>query len=502
MPLLSVVIPVHIGPASVHVSNRIPGLLSALADIDTEVLVADASPRENGTFAGTVRSLGGHYIRCRQDGVFSPGRARDEGAKRATGRFLFFLDADLAFEDATLDAVRRELQNVGGEQTRFLMLPCLYLTKRSTRSLESGSASVNGYWKTYLRGDFSGIINLAVASSAIVIDRMTYLSIGGHRPEFAGHGCEDLELINRLTLESPLGLREPDHHLDVRQDVVAYSRGFRRCFAYHGIPCALRGLVLAHRWHPRPITARYFRSRVRNDELFQGFLRRSEQSGDCPPALPDLNVPGRTLVCVGEDVMDVQALRQFLPELGRYEVVPTSDDGPVSGFERVLYVGRDAARRAGRWRGSVSERCGALMPEPGSSTVWRLTWWRSDGALVADERHTGRKRYYGDGKSFRWVFYRGEDCRSGRLLYAFDPPDYGNLAPLPPLDEFICAQMIEVGYPPVDYPGLFMNQWGQMGILERWRRRVRKLILKPGAFFEDSRVLKALRAKRNKGGGT
>lgn len=483
-----------------YVAERVNSVLVACSGCGWEVVVADASRTPSTFLASAIEGLNGTYVHCPQSGVFSPGLARDAGAQLAAGRYLFFFDVDLIFSPGLAEQIHRSMERLARFPLGFLMIPCLYLTKNATRRVEVNASALDDCWQAYLRGEFSGTINLAVASSAIVVDRMTYLSLGGHRPEFAGHGGEDLELINRLTLEAPLGGREGDHEQDVRQDVVAQSRGFRRHFSYYGIPYALQGLILAHRWHPRPITARYFRSRTRNDLHFREFLRQSALTGDCPAALSDLTVAGNTLVCVGEEVPEVQALRQFLPALGRYRVTRERTPALNEPFARVLFVGAAAPVLANRWRAANGGVCGALGPQAGEDGRWRLTWWRPDGTVLVDERHDGIRRFYGDGVSFRWVFHRGVDCLSGRTLYDFVPPDYAHLAALPPLNQFIREQMVAAGYSPEQYPGLFMNQWGQAGQWDRRWRLLRKLMLKPRAFFRDSRVFGRF-GKRNRKDG-
>jgi len=487
---LSVIIPIYAScDWNSHVGIRVAEVVFDWVPYGCEIVVVDASP-EPVNQAQRLRQVDGvRYFHAPQTGVFSAGVARDIGAQHASRDFVFFFDVDLVFHQELVTKIQSALTNLAASPLSFLMIPCLYLKKNATRTVEHDRRAIQNYWRAYLQGDFSGVINLAVASSAIIIYRSTYLSTGGHRHEFAGHGCEDLELINRLTLEHALGQRELDYDLDVRQDVIANSRGFRRYFAYYGLPRAMEGMLVAHRWHPRPIRARYFRSRSRNDALFKDFVEKSDRTGLSPPALPDLNICGRTLIQVGDDVDNVQAFRQFLPGCGMYQVLSSGDASQsIDTGDRVLFIGQAARHLAQAHRAEGASARGALYPNDDNPNVWRLCWWAADGALIRDEIHEGIRRYYGDGVSYRWIFFKGYDQLSKKLLYSFEATPYDNLNPLPPLEDFVGRLLIDAGFPPDTYSGLFMNQWGQLNIVDRWHRQLRKLILKPNTFFRDSRL--------------
>lgn len=459
-----------------------------------EIVIVDASPKPSAQAQNLKTVDGVRYFHAPQVGIFSAGVARDIGAQNASRDFIFFFDVDLVFTPELVKKIQFALPDLENFPLSFLMIPCLYLKKDATREVERDRQRIEDYWRAYLLGDFSGIINLAVASSAIVMHRKTYLSTGGHQHEFAGHGCEDLELINRLTLEYPLGRRESDHYFDIRQDVIAKSVGFRRYFSYYGLPIGLKGMLIAHRWHNRPLSARYFRSRNRNDALFKDFLEKADRIGLAPPALPDLNVRGRTLIISDDDIQDIQALRQFLPELGEYQLTRLDKaPRPAGNFKRVLYVGKNASRFADTSRNDGYSARGVLCPLDGNQSIWRLCWWDTDQNLIRDELHEGVRRHYIDKNFFRWIFFRGEDQLTGRQLYCFTPPFYENLDQLPKLEQLIIDLMHKSDIDPEGHFGLFMNQWGQAKSSERFVRQMRKLILKPKAFLSDSRLFRRFR---------
>jgi predicted glycosyltransferase involved in capsule biosynthesis len=489
---LSVIIPIYTNSYwNSHVGIRVSEVVDDWIPYGCEIVIVDASPKPTDRAQHLIKVDGLRYCHAPQAGVFSAGAARDIGAQHASRDFIFFFDVDLVFNSELVTKIQSALTDLEASPLSFLMVPCLYLKKDATQAVELDKQVIKDYWLAYLQGNFSGVINLAVASSAIVIHRGTYLSYGGHRHEFAGHGCEDLELINRLTLEYPLGRRLEDHYLDVRQEVIANSVGFRRHFSYYGLPRSMEGMLVAHRWHPRPIFDRYFRSRTRNDEIFKDFLVQSDLTGSSPPALPDLNVCGKTLVLVDNVIDDVQSLRQFLPDCGEYKVLRLGASfPPTNTFDRVLYVGKKGHSLVEANHINSACMTGALYPKDENPNIWRLYWRAANGVLVRDEIHEGIRRYYGDRKSYRWIFFRGEDKLSRKQLYRFEVPAYDNLKPFPPLEEFVRYLLIKSGLALESHKGFFMNQWGQLNSAEMLLRKMRKLILKPNVFFRDSRIFR------------
>ncbi|MBF0527845.1 MAG: hypothetical protein HQK55_00970 [Deltaproteobacteria bacterium] len=472
-----------------RVVNRLSYLLKSLSPLGVEAVVSDASSSASPSIQDITRENGAIYAKVPRQSLFSPGLARDIGVQFSTRKNLFLLDVDLVFPPTFPALLEEQKSRLNHTHHGFIMAPCLYLTRNATKSVEANNIEIDAIWHRYLRGDFTQVINLAVASSAILIRRDHYLIMGGHRPEFAGHGCEDLDLIFRLTHEWPMGKTEPDVYVDVRQDSIAGSRGFRKHFAYYGLPAALNGLILAHRWHARPMLSRYFRNRPNNDLLFQDFMRAHIMHGDAPPALADLNVPEQTAVIAGPGITDVQAFRQFLPGLGRYEVINESDRLQAAGFSQFLFIG-NSPPGCDHWPATLPasvHRVGTLLRQGDDSPTWRLEFSDLSGKTVREELYTGIQRYYADRKSYRWLFHRAVDCLANAELYEFEPPDYGSLPPLPPLDEYIRGLMRQSRRDLSACPGMFMNQWSQMSSFDRFSRKLRKLIRDPQAFWRDSR---------------
>lgn len=466
------------------VCARLREVLELLAATGSEIVVGDASVARALTVEHICARHGARRVACPQPGSFAPGLARNAAVQHATRPYVLLFDVDLWFAPEFLQRLPPRLAWLARNPLAFVMAPCLYLTPAATKAVEADAACIEAFWQDYLRGNFAHSVNLAVVSSALLLHRAAYLASGGHCAAFSGHGGEDLEYINRLTGEWPLGARDTDHPVDARQESIAASRGFRRYFSYYGLPVGLGGLVLAHRRHPRPPT-RYFRRHARNARLLQDYMARYHTRGDAPDALPDLGTPGLAAVIPGPEVADVQAFRHFLPPLGRYRVLRTPEALAQEAFTHCFFLGMDAQARA-QWLHRTGFTGGYGFLEAAGEGRWRCVLQDAQGAILCDELHTGLRHVYADGRSYRWVFHRGEDARADVLLYHFTPPDYANLPPPPPLPEHITQLLRETGRTREEYPGLFLNQWSGEGAGTRAARKCRKLLLNPRAFFRDS----------------
>lgn len=290
MVKVSVIIPITTDTArGAQLRDRLASLLATLTGPLLETVVGDSSTRDAQANRLLCEKYGARWVDATRPGTFSPGYARDRAVEEATGSHLFLMDVDLVGPSGFGELLVKEAAALDPEGTAFLMAPCLYLTPAGTRKLEEGGISVENLWRSYLAGDFSHTINLASASSAILVGRSHYQALGGHNPAFAGHGYEDLELLLRLTLSHPLGRIEPDLKIDARQESIADSRGFRRYFTYYAIEPGLRGLVLAHLAHPRHLWGRFRRRRTQNERNFGAILERTladRSTGDLPPLPP------------------------------------------------------------------------------------------------------------------------------------------------------------------------------------------------------------------------
>ena len=221
---------------------------------------------------------------------FAPGIARNLGAQAARGEFLLFYDVDLVSDEDFIPAIERWMAGAT-DPTSFLMIPCLYATKAASKILAGGPIDLAPYVASYLSGENHLIDNIAVSTSTVVVRRAHFLRLGGNRPEYQGHGCEDFDLLHRLASYSPLGAKPADYYLDERNRFPADYRGFRAYLARYSLPLLFDGPLTAHLWHPRPVVRKYFRQRQKNEALLQDNMRAHDAGRPLPPPLPGVEVP-------------------------------------------------------------------------------------------------------------------------------------------------------------------------------------------------------------------
>ncbi len=236
--------------------------------------------------AAELRALCARYPRCRlvvdplPDEPFAPGATRNLGAEAATGSHLFFYDVDLLPGLALMDGLLR-WQRETTDPREFLVVPCLYLTEAATRTLERagarpGTTDLAPFLASFLAGDNDQVGHLAASTSTVLVERHHFLRLGGNRTEYRGHGCEDFDLLHRLSSFSPSGRRPADYYLDHKVPFVADYRGFRAYFALRALPPLFEGLYTAHLWHPRPLLRPYHRAREANERRLQELMREHD----------------------------------------------------------------------------------------------------------------------------------------------------------------------------------------------------------------------------------
>ncbi|MFC5836503.1 galactosyltransferase-related protein [Aeromonas bestiarum] len=208
------------------------------------------------------------------EGIFSPGKARNELINSATGKFIFMLDVDLLSSPILLSHLSDRIHPLTQHSLyEFEMYPCLYLTKEETDRFDG---DFQGCLESFLRGENHRVEGIALASSCLLLNREWFLQLGGFDEQFVGHGGEDLELIDRLTRHYPIGPRPADYGLNIKAQHPGDYQGFRRYFSYYALPHLFAGRFLVHQWHPRPLTHPYHKRRAGNDQLLEQMLARTE----------------------------------------------------------------------------------------------------------------------------------------------------------------------------------------------------------------------------------
>ncbi|TLD85849.1 galactosyltransferase-related protein [Helicobacter sp. MIT 05-5294] len=201
--------------------------------------------------------------------IFSPAYARNEAARIATQKYLFFYDVDMdyssKFESLLLQKIESQLES---GKARFLSLPFLYLTQKGTE-FYAKTKDLESLKISFLKGENHWVESISANSSAIVLERRYFESLGGFREDFLGHGGEDFEFLHRLAAWNPHSERQEDYYIDARHQFLGDAQGFRKYFAYYSISLFFEDLVLLHQWHSRPLTNAFYFRRKPNESLLK-----------------------------------------------------------------------------------------------------------------------------------------------------------------------------------------------------------------------------------------
>ncbi len=258
--------------------------------------------------------------------LFSIGHCRDFGAQMARRAVIMFHDIDFLGDEQTYRSIHAEVmaRDMASNLFDFFCVPVLFLTEAGTSAYFERSAAgkhllPDSTLETLEAAD-ALVQSAAFGSSAMVINRHHYLSIGGHDPDFHGHGAEDYDLLHRLSSLAPKGLRPHDYATDFKSNNVRRYWGFRAFFALYGIDLYAKGLHLVHLWHPRRKEKGYFRPN-RNFRILKRAMRKFDRTGQQPPPLADLNAERRILIFSRQGRAAAARLRQLLPRFAGYKVL-------------------------------------------------------------------------------------------------------------------------------------------------------------------------------------
>lgn len=311
--MLSVVLPLRITADTAYLLERLEGNLALLGGHPgVECVVVDsASAPEYGDAIRRACDRPGCVLVTdpAPQQPFAPGMARNVGARAASGDTLLFYDVDLVCQADFIDRVQAWAAG-DREAHEFLMIPCLYLTREATEELgfHGRPVDLSPLLASMLAGDGDRVSHVAVSTSTVAVSRAYFLELGGNRPDYRGHGCEDFDLLHRMAARWPIGPRPSDYHDDVKARFPGDYRGFRAYLARYALPHLFDGLYTAHLWHPRPARQRYFRRRRTNEELLQELMRRH----DAEPGVWNGN--GQPLEPLADYIAKVQREAGFDPE--------------------------------------------------------------------------------------------------------------------------------------------------------------------------------------------
>lgn len=322
---LSVIVPFRADPNSPYLLPRLAEQCQSFPRYDAiEFIVVDSgsAPESRKVCEDVCMRHGVSYLYHESESqTFSIGAARDFGVCHAKGRAITFLDVDLRVADDFWDRLLQLMASFGisKHKKRFFAVPCLYLTQEGTEEFIASDTRtrVLDFYLRWLDGDNQAVQTMAPCSSVMVVDRLHYLSVGGHRPEFRGHGYEDFELYHRLIGEEGVLPRAVDYYHDAKTWDTATYRGFRAQFSVLGRHALMANLFVVHLWHPRPKTSSFYGNMSANRTIWLDFFKEFDNTKEHPDPLVASEAQYKKVLFFGKPrTSAARCLRDITPLLG------------------------------------------------------------------------------------------------------------------------------------------------------------------------------------------
>ena len=325
---IALIIPIRLTGATFEAGERLARICDIVPQDLFEILISDyGTAPEHCAPLDAARAKGARVVQHPSPHqLFSIGRARDFGVQMSTASVIIFNDIDFCGTEAMYRRVHAESarRRMADNPFDFFCVPVLFLTEQGTRdwlgAADDAKPFASALTVDALEQDRARIQSVAYGSSAMVVNRNHYLSLGGHDPRFTGHGAEDYDLLHRLAAFAPKGPRPHDYFTDYKDNNVRKYWGFRPFFALYGLDVLPRGVHLVHLWHPRRMEKGYFRP-AQNFRLLKRVMKRFDSTGGQPMPLPALAAGSGKWFVIYADHHDLERFRQLLPMSTGYELV-------------------------------------------------------------------------------------------------------------------------------------------------------------------------------------
>ena len=338
------------------------------------------------------------------------------GAASAHGTLVAFCDVDLRVSSRFLAPVAALFCGIRiGALQEAILHGALPISHRGwyKRVHESSTPEtrVLEFLLRWLNGDKESVQLLAPSTSFLVVDRLHYLSLGGHSLEFAGHGFEDFEFHHRLATEANRFHRPEDYYRDYGDWEMPEYRGFRSLFSLAGREALYANLIAIHLWHPRPRASGFYRARAENQVRLSEVMRAFDSRSTRPSPL------------VASEVHDTKFL--FFGHAGSSKAETLRDVFPLLGAP--FYVDDETLSSSGQF--FDARRCGesldkhgisrVLFPNPYRNTVRRdlYQWCRAEKfPYVVFERGALPNSWFFDAQGFNADSGSYSRCHWDRVL--------------------------------------------------------------------------------------
>lgn len=318
--LLSIITPFYASSEDSYLNNRIKIYIeeSYYPDWMERIIVDFGSPEKISNKVSDICEKHGYiYLNLKKGRErFSAGKCRNIGAQIAKGEYLSFSDVDLLADEEMYKSIYKKIKKEN-HFNFFELIPCFYLTEDASLNYLDKKLKHHEIYNAYLNDDKNIIKATAPATSCFLLKKDFFLSEGGMRDDFFGHGYEDFELLNRLAIKSNKFYRSHDYYSHVhRYDSLEY-KGYRTFFSLFGRENLAKGDYYVHIYHEPAKDSGYKESSARNRKIFEDYLLSFDSKKDSPPALDNLVLDNNVLILGWKNSIPFKGLRELIPLLGK-----------------------------------------------------------------------------------------------------------------------------------------------------------------------------------------
>lgn len=321
---ITIIIPFGTSQEREYIDERVKNKVYELKEIDNiEVIFVEGfSSKPNPGLKELIEENGYIYYKDINQTKFSQGKCRNIGASYASCNVCTFLDVDCHISKDSIKKLVQliEIKQIDQNPSRFLILPCVYLTESGSNFILSQDRKK---WDTLVQYDvISEKKNisrfLALSSSFVVINRHKFLELGGNDNTFIGHGYEDFDFSMRLFKACGSVDYMPESiQFDARSWTFTSYKGFRALLSVPGFEALFYGIYIYHFYHTEPNNNGYNDNKEINHQKFYLRLEKYKSMSDGPdPLLHFTALQKKCLIFAKENSSPYRSLRGIIPYVG------------------------------------------------------------------------------------------------------------------------------------------------------------------------------------------
>lgn len=184
------------------------------------------------------------------------GKLRNKAVEVCDSEYVVISDIDLVFDSNTIEYIRCKIK-----QNKYVMLPCIYLSKQGCRLFKNNSEL------SEIIKSKRNVNHCAIPSSFICLRRCDYLKVGGFDERYIGHGYEDFDFMLRFFSSINKIDLNKINLWDETYKIPLFASGMRGELAMLSMDEILSNKFVIHLWHKKNLA--YRKTRLDNRRIIQ-----------------------------------------------------------------------------------------------------------------------------------------------------------------------------------------------------------------------------------------